>query len=117
MTKRKTNGASKKKMPAVHSRKSKSIPLSGPKDPVKRLIPKDADLPVRRRPAAAKEPTEVRGQELPSILDTQMRLFESMVRFTPLGYFMQVQRAVREGAAPHRLSSVSPFAFSNISIA
>ena len=117
MTKRKSNGAGKKKVTApVHRRKSKSVPLSGPKDPVKRLIPKGADLPVRRRPAA-KKPTEEWGAELPSILDAQMRLFESMVRFTPLGYFMRIQRLVREGAAPHRLSSGSPSAYSTILIA
>jgi hypothetical protein len=99
MTKRKAYGAGKKKMPApVHARKSKSVPLSGPKDPVKRLIPKAVEVPVRRRPAAAKKPTEERGEELPSILDAQMRLFESMVRFTPLGYFMRVQGLVREDA-------------------
>lgn len=130
MTKPKSNGAGKKKMTApVHSRKSKTVSLSGPKDPVKRLISKGADLPVRRRPAAKnltakqgkklysilKAPT--RHEELPSILDVQMRLFESMVRFTPLGYFLAIQRLAREGASPHRLSTVSPFAFSTIPIA
>ena len=140
MTKRKTSGASKKKMSApLHNRKSKSVPLSGPTDPVKRLITKSAELPVRRR-QVAKERTKTRDEELPilahkrveerpilddhmrveelpSILETQMRLFESLVRFTPLGYFMMVQRLVREGAAPHRLSSLSPFAFSTMPIA
>jgi hypothetical protein len=138
MTKRKTSGASKKKMSApLHNRRSKSVPLSGPTDPVKRRLTKSAEVPVRRRPVA-KEQTKTRDEdlpilaherveerpihddqkrveELPSILETQMRLFESLVRFTPLGYFMRVQRMVRAGAAPHRLTSLSPFPFSTTS--
>ena len=103
MTKRKTSGAGTKKMPAhVYGRKSKSVPLSGPKDPVKRLVPKSAEAPVRRRPASAKKPKEERSAELPSIFDAQMRLFESMVRFTPLGYFMRVQELTREEASKSR---------------
>ena len=122
MTKRKSTGAGKKMTAPLHGRKSKTVPLSGSKDPVKRLIPKGADTPVRRRPAAKNLNAErgkklhsileapTQHEELPSILDAQMRLFESMVRFTPLGYFLGIQRLAREGATPRRLSSISPFA-------
>lgn len=114
--KNKTKVAAKKSAPAVHSRrKSKSIPLSGPKAAVKRTVPrvakKLASLPTAVKKPAVERVAVERVEELPSILDSQMRVFESMCRFTPLGYFMRMQRLVREGARPHRLQFVSPFDF------
>jgi hypothetical protein len=104
MKKRKTNGAAKKRTSAVHSRrKSKSLPLSGPKDPVKRVIPKVAK-PLVSPPTSGQKPTEERVEVLPSIFDSQMRMFESMYSFTPLGLFLRNLRLVREDA---RLQSVS----------
>lgn len=100
-------GAATKRAPAAHSRrKSKSAPLRGFKDPVKRVIPQVAKPPTIIPPA--ERPTEKRVEELPSILDSQLRFFESMYRFTPLGYFMRMQRLVREGGRPHLLQSI-PF--------
>jgi hypothetical protein len=102
MTKRKATGAAKKKMPShPHGRKSKSVPLSGPKDPVKRFVPKAVAEPVRREKAAAKTmATKTDSAEGPtSLFEAQVRLFQSMVRWSPLGYFMRVQELAREAAA------------------
>lgn len=98
MTKRKGIGAGKKRLPAHLVRMSKSVPLSGPKDPVKRSPPKAAEAPAKRRVAAAKK-AEKLAEGPPSIFDAQMRLFQSMLRFSPLGYFMRAQELVRQGTA------------------
>lgn len=98
MTKRKATGAGRKKMPAHLVRKSKSVPLSGPKDPVKRSIPKAAAAPAKRRTTTAK-PIETQVEGSLSIFDAQMRLFQSMLRLSPLGYFMRAQEIAREATA------------------
>jgi hypothetical protein len=100
MTKRKASGAGRKKMPAHLVRKSKdqktkSVPLSGPKDPVMRSIPKKAPALANRQATAAK-PVETQGEGSLSIFDAQMRLFQSMLRLSPLGYFMRAQDMIRE---------------------
>ena len=101
MTKRKAIGAGRKKMPAHLVRKSKAVPLSGPKDPVKRSIPKAAAAPPKRRTTAAK-PVETQVEGSPSIFDAQMSLFQSMLRFSPFGYFMRAQEIAREVTAKPR---------------
>jgi hypothetical protein len=104
MTKRKASGAGKKKTPAKLVRKNKSVPLSGPKDAVKRSSSKAVAASAKARTAAAKPVetqvlAETQVERSLSIFDAQMHLFQSMLRFSPLGYFMRAQEMAREATA------------------
>jgi hypothetical protein len=110
MTKRKATGAGKKAPAQTHTRKSKSVPLSGPKDAVKRFAPKPPAASARRPDAtknatSTKKKSDARTTEFPSVLEAQMRFFESMVQLTPFGYFMRVQRLAREAGTAKGRSS------------
>ncbi len=68
MIKRKATGAGRMKMPAHVVRKSKSVPLSGPKDPVKRSIPKAAAAPAQTSNDSGKASRGRRSKDLPVYL-------------------------------------------------